>query len=215
MSQRQAERSVPAAESIEHFEDLYPRPIGINRYAVLSLAEDGFTAYQCDVESLECGCRDQEFNRKNGEICKHLATALYQADDIGEPERDMVRSLSNDIEGIHDEISQLAHKLTIVESDVVAQSSDSSETAEASPDPEPSEDPVEKFTVLLRDAGLDPADFDVWLHDEYGSLQVETTGYLDDSDFDRWRDLQQNVGMEFDADREVSYLSSSAFAGVL
>lgn len=141
-----AETSVPAAEAIEDFGDLYPRPTGINSFTVLSLAADGFTAYECNIQTMDCECRDKSFNRDEGEICKHLAAALYQAPDVRDFDREMIRSLGNDLEDIHGRLDDLARKTTVVE----AEAKQATETAHGvanSGDSQPVDDRHEPVTV--------------------------------------------------------------------
>lgn len=106
MTVREGETHVPPAEAIDDFSDLHPRPVGINRFSVLSLASDGFTAYQCDLEEMTCECRNKQFNRDEGEICKHLAAALWKAPDIRDINSDAVRSLANELEGLRLDIDE-------------------------------------------------------------------------------------------------------------
>lgn len=214
MSTGTAERSVPAAEAIDDFGDLYPRPVGINRYAVLSLAAGGFTAYQCNTEQLTCECRDHAFNREEGEICKHLAAALYQSPEISDPDTDVVRSLSNDLEGIHDEIEHLAQQLTVVESELAAGATPSDDDTEPEPDDGFDGDPVEYFESLLRDKGLPVDAFDVYIDDDFGSLQVEQNGYLEDDEFSDWVEFSDQLDLGYDGDSDRNYLQADRFSEV-
>jgi len=206
MSHGTAEGHVPPAEAIDDFGALYPRPVGINRYAVLSLSEDGFTAYECDLEAMTCECRDMAFNRDKGEICKHLACALYESPTVSDPDADVVRSLANDLETIAGRFDDLEQKLTVLESELATVDGASSDPASETVDEGFDGDPVEYMESYLRDAGLDPADFDVWIDDDFGSLQIDQDGYLDDDEFQTWVDFKDDLDMGYDGDNDRNYL---------
>jgi hypothetical protein len=214
MSQYNAEHSVPPAESIEDFANLYPRPVGINRFAVLSLADDSFTAYECDISEMTCECADARFRRDEGQICKHLAAALHDSPKVRDWNDALLRSLGNDMQELFSRFDELERKLTGVQADVdhVAANGDSE------PDSDTTDsfdgDPVEYFKSLLRDEGLDPADFRIWRHDEFDSLQVEQTGYLDDPVFDDWVEFKDKLGMQYDGDDDVNFLPADKWAEV-
>jgi hypothetical protein len=214
MSTGTAQHSVPATEAIDDFGDLYPRPVGINRFVVLSLSAGGFTAYQCNIDELTCECRDLAFNREEGEICKHLAAALYQSPEISTPDTDVVRSLSNDLEGIHDEIDHLAQQLTVVESELTAVDTPSDDDTEAEDNDSFDGDPVEYFESLLRDKGLPVDAFNVYIDDELGSLQVEQDGYLEDDEFNDWVEFSNQLELGYDGDSDRNYLQATRFGEV-
>jgi len=66
------------ADHITDSEDMHVRQTGLCRYTVLNLAGDQNTAYEVNTEDLLCRCKDDSYNRKNGEVCKHLAYALFK-----------------------------------------------------------------------------------------------------------------------------------------
>lgn len=214
MSHEDAEGCVPPAEAIDNFGSLHPRPVGINRYAVLSLSKDGFTAYECDLEAMTCECRDMAFNRDEGEICKHLAVALYQSPTVSDPDGDMVRSLANDLETIAGRFDDLEQKLTLLESELATVDGASSDPAGETVDEGFDGDPVEYMESYLRDAGLDPADFEIWIDDDFGSLQIDQDGYLDDDEFQTWVDLSDELDLQYDGDSDVNFLQSDRFGEV-
>lgn len=208
------DRSVPPAEAIDDFADLYPRPTGLNRFSVLSLASDGFTAYSCNIDALECECRDKQFNRDEGEICKHIAAALFMADSMEGFNDQVVKSLSEDIAGLHDRLDDLAQKTTAVEAEAKAATAAANGDEPAGAGDDWNGDPVAEFESLLRDDGLDPDDFEIWVDDQFGSLQVDLEGYLDSDEFDTWVELSNGLDMGFDADSDHNYLQADRFPEV-
>jgi len=74
----QGDRQVPA-DQIPDFEDLYARQVDMKQYVVLNLAGEEPTGYEVDIGDLLCRCKDKSYNKGSGEMCKHLAYALFQA----------------------------------------------------------------------------------------------------------------------------------------
>ena len=70
------------SETITDFGQLQPRQQSLYRWTVLNLKpdDDSNTAHYVDTRELDCSCRDHEYNREDGEVCKHLAVALWAAD---------------------------------------------------------------------------------------------------------------------------------------
>jgi len=209
-----AQEAVPASESIDDFGALYPRRIGLHRYTVLSLSEEGFTAYKVDLGDLECDCRNKAFDREEGEICKHLAAALYQQPDLGDIEEAVLHDIEGHLEAMREEVDHLTQRTTEVKA--AAETAASQATADSTEEEETTEldDPVARFEALLRDAGLDPDDFDVFVDDQYGSLQVDVDGYLDDGQFETWVDFSNGLDMSYDGDGDINFLQPDRFPEV-
>lgn len=118
------------AELITDFETLYSRQTGFNSYRVLNTAGGQPTAYQVDTAELSCGCMDEKYNREDGEVCKHLAYALFNAPQTRSVEDFAVQDLSISI-----------GRLSAVLDDAESVSSpepqpDSPETTEANSEPQ-------------------------------------------------------------------------------
>lgn len=215
MSQPRSERSQPPADAIPDFGDLYPRPTGINTMRVLSLSGDQPTSYTVDLREGTCSCEDDAYHRNGGECCKHLAAALYQAPDVQDIDDNAVRSLGEDIQAVENQIGDLAQKLTAIEANghTVTETTDTDSTEEDGG--EFSDDPVERFEALLRDAGLDPDDFTLWVDDQRGSLQIDQDGYLESGEFDTWVDMSDDIDLGYDGDEDVNFLTPDRFPEVL
>lgn len=213
MSEPAGERSVPAAEAIDDFADLYPRQTGLNRYSVLSLSERGFRAYECNISSFDCECMDKRFNRDEGEICKHLAAALWSAPKHVDVEKVMLSQLVQTAESLDHAAERLTQRATAIESreSVSADADDDADDSDHERDAWDG-DPEEAFRKLLIKNSLDPADFDFWIDDEYGSLQADADAYLDDGDFETWVEFKDELQMGYDQDSGCNYLSPDRFA---
>lgn len=213
MSQ-QGQQQRPIAQHINGFEQLYPRRTSIHGYSVLSTRNDGITAHKVDVAELSCDCGDQDYNQQGAGICDHLAVALFQAENDVDLQAALDHDLREDLKALREGLENV----TVVEagadtqpaadghSDADSGASDGSTPGRA--------DPVGNFEAALRDAGLDPDDFRVWVDDQYGSLQVEKDGYLDDDEFRAWQDLSEELDLKWDQNNERNYLPEEAL-GVL
>jgi hypothetical protein len=73
--------AVSPADAITDWGGLQARQQTRFEWSVLSLdSDDGNTAYLVNTRELDCTCKDNEHNRENPEVCKHLAAALWAAD---------------------------------------------------------------------------------------------------------------------------------------
>jgi hypothetical protein len=215
MSQQQQAPPTPIAEAINGYEDLYPRQQDTNDWHVLSLRNNSITAHEVGLDPFSCTCADYNYNQDGVEICDHIAVVLFAADQTLSFEAyaghhlesllDRAQSAVRSIEDVRD-VAQAAQDATAATA--ASQPSESDETPAV-------EDPVGSFEALLRDAGLDPDDFRVWIDDESGSLQVDQTGYLDSDDFETWVDLSDDLELGYNGDDDVNYLESDRFPEVL
>lgn len=90
------------------------------------------------------------------------------------------------------------------------------DTADAQTDTQASvDDPVAALESRMRERDLDPDDFRVWVHDDYGSLNVDTDAYLSDDEFGAWVGLKEDLDMEYDSEDDVNFIRSDDIAEVL
>ena len=84
-SQTGAQSGHKPAQAINGFGGLYPRMTDIDTATVLSLRNNGVSAYRVNISTLECEkrngtkCEDLEYNCSNQQVCDHIAAAIYQA----------------------------------------------------------------------------------------------------------------------------------------
>jgi len=207
--------AVPAAEAIDSFEDLYPRRVGLDDYVVLSLSEDGFTAYEVSLNDLECSCADYRHGRDGPDICKHIGATLYQQPTLGGIEEDVLTTVADDMAELREEVGEAVRKGTEAKAEAAA-AMGSGDDLEDDPKPEPEiADPVGRFEALLRDAGLDPDSFDLFVDQQRGSLQIDQTGYLESDEFSTWTELGDDLDLGYDPDEDLNYLTPDRFGEVL
>lgn len=109
MSDTETDQTDAPADQITDFTDLYSRQTGLNRFTILNLAADDPTAYHVNTADLSCQCRDEEFNRSEGETCKHLAYALYTAPKEQHVDTWMVDQASQAIQDVHNAVQHLSN----------------------------------------------------------------------------------------------------------
>jgi len=205
----------PPAQAINGFKGLYPRQRDTNKWDVLSLRNGSVTAHEVERDPFACSCADYDYNTEGVEICDHIAAVLFAADKTLSFESyaghhletllDRAQSAVRSIEDVRD-VAQAAQGATAAAA--VSQPSETDETPTV-------DDPVGSFEALLRDIGLDPDDFEVFVHEELSSLQVDLDGYLDDGEFETWIDFSDDLELGYDADEDINFLPADRFPEVL
>jgi len=158
------------AQQITDFETMAARQVTIHQWRVLSYGGETPTAYSVNTLDMTCDCEDQAYNNSGGEVCKHLAKALFVAEarmEVGEALRYNLNDQADRIERAADKLTQNA---TAAAADAAAVG-DSDDTAEpyepedAGPD-ESEVQAAEDAAETLKDA------FDTAIDD----MQVEASG---------------------------------------
>jgi hypothetical protein len=214
MARAQDDPQNPIAQAINGFTDLYARQVDTHEYRVLSLRNRSVTAHQVDIEALSCSCKDEAYNQDDPEICDHVATALFAADQGMSFESYAGHHLETLVSRAHEAVRSIEDVRDVAQA---AQSANAEAAAQDGSDPDTmawNGDPVEEFKALLRDAGLDPDVFKLWVDDDRGSLQVDQDGYLEDGDFGTWVDLSDDLDLGYDGDADVNYLPAEDFPEV-
>ena len=213
-SQRDTRTEAPAQRIID-FGQLHVRQIDFYEYGVLNLKEAENSVHRVNVKDLTCSCRDEKFRREEGEACKHLAYTLFQAPSKMDLEAEVFQRATDEFERLTRAVQELEQTSTVVESEAAAGASANGSQAAASSKQESIDNPVERMESLLRDAGLDPDDFELFVDSQFGSLQIDQDGYLDDGEFETWVELSDDLELGYDGDSDVNYLEESRFPEVL
>jgi len=158
------------AQNITDFQTMRARQVTIHQWRVLSYGGDSLTAYEIDTLDMSCSCEDQQHNNTGGEVCKHLAKALYTADarmDVGDALR---YNLDEQAQRIERQAERLTQAATAAEADATAQ--DTAESVEeANESVAPESDPVDTEAAESAAQELQDA-FDTAVDD----MQVEANG---------------------------------------
>jgi hypothetical protein len=216
MTRQQQKQAVDGsvASETEWTDSLYPRQVTIHEWRVLSRRNGSVTAHEVDVSDLTCTCEDMQFNKEDNQVCDHLAAALFYADRTMDVQAALDHEMRTQMLDLKDSVRAIERRAAGVQADVAHDQANAT-----AGDSQPSTDtwdgdPVEEFEALLRDAGLDPDDFDIWVHEDMGSLQVDQDGYLDSDEFDEWVSLSNDLDMGYDGDEEINYLTADEFPEV-
>lgn len=126
MTEDTQQQQTKAAQAISDFADLYPRQTGYCRYSVLSLANGEPTAYEVNVAHPDCECGDEQYNNDDGEICKHIAVALYQAPQSIEMERWVAKQVSDEMRAVQRKVESMEQTATSLESQLAGVDASSS-----------------------------------------------------------------------------------------
>lgn len=212
--QRQAKKGSMANE-IDGFSDLYPRQTTIHEWRVLSKRNDSVTAHKVNVSDLTCTCEDMAYNKEDNQVCDHVAAALFAAERQLDVQAALDHEMRTQMLELKDSVRAIERRATGVYADAAHEQANGTAGDSQPSSDEWTGDPVEAFESLLRDAGLDPDDFDIWVHGDMGSLQVDQDGYLDSDEFDEWVDLSNDLDMGYDGDEEINYLKEDRFPEVL
>lgn len=215
MSTEEYAEAEAVAEAITDYEDLYVRHLGGHQYRVLNLAHDPAHAYLVDLNEPNCSCADSEYRAQLPEVCKHLAAAIERA-----PER-----LSIEEQGFRDfvDLFQEAQQAVRDIQDVrdAAQAVRSADAAHAAAEAGQSGaggsggGPVAQVEAWLEANGVPTDGVDVWEHEEYESVQLETNGDLSDDEFDTFRDLTDHDLVKFDSRDGVNYIQADDLEAVV
>lgn len=170
--------------------------IGGGRYRVVD--ENAGATFAVDVQDGTCTCE----NSQDDGTCSHLRVAIK----ANPSKPDYERRLFEEWAGVLASTQQAANE---ARNAAAYMSGGAAETADTDAQPASADVDAERvkgaFENTLNDAGLDATDFEYWINDQYGSLQVEA-GYLEDGDFETWRELQEEIGMRYDGDNDRNYL---------
>jgi hypothetical protein len=214
MSRQQQTDRTPIAQAINGFDQLAARQVSIDNWRVLSWRNGSMTAHKVNTRGLTCTCDDQAYNKPGAEVCDHLAVALYQSKqqlDVAEALREQMYDEMRDLDRA---VSAIQQKATAVRASDQAGDYDDSSQADSDDESGSIGDPVEQTKSLLRDAGWSPEDFDVYLDDDLGSVQIETES-LSQKDFADWQDYAVETDwLNYDSDNYRNYIKEEDFREV-
>lgn len=202
-------------EAVEGFEQMDVSQLAWSRYLVTSWRNGTTNGHVVDLSQPTCSCEDQQMNRQGEEVCAHIIKANHLADARPDTSEHVLRFLSQEAQGVQEAAERIEQTATSMETFQQSNGTATGAAPAANGSGATVDDPVASMESLLRDAGLDPDDFDLWIDDQYGSLQLATAGYLSDDDFRVLQDVKEGIGMNWDPDSEVNYLKAEDFPEVL
>lgn len=176
MRQVQETPETPIDQAVNGWTDLYARQVDTYEWRVLSLRNGSVTAHKVQTDDLSCTCADEQYNKDDPEVCDHVATALFQADqglDVGDYTKAHLTSLVDRAQAAVTELEELknvgqANRAATAAAAVEAGQAD----AQAGADPGLDVDPVEGVEDWLETGFGSPEHVDVREGDHDGTAGV-------------------------------------------
>lgn len=164
-----------AVDAIHNFPDLHARQIGFNTYQVLHLGEDSNRVYTVDLSELTCTCPDWQFNRDAPTVCKHMATALFEAPKQIGAEQIAVLDLGRKVQEVTAAVNRVERLATGLQADAHAAEASvpAGEGAPSNASPAARQEGAEKAAERLEAAYADVVpDMQVKAHEGYVWVQT-------------------------------------------
>lgn len=210
-------------DAITDFENLHARQTGLNSWVVLNLADGKPTGYRVRTRPIDCECPDATYNRQDGELCKHLAYALFVADENMHMQDQVLMDLATEFRNIEsateacetaaDQLDKARRRLQDGEIDDGTEESadnatenvrDAGATGNQDIQKESTDDGVQDVLSWLSDLGVPTEKVSVWRDREYNSVQLEPDGYLDDG-WDAWVEATNKDEVWSDSDHDKRF----------
>jgi len=213
MSQQRQPQKI--AQAVEGFSQMDVTQTAFNTYTVTSWRNGTTTAHTVDLAERTCSCEDDQFNREGSEACAHILKAGHVAEANPGTEEHVLRFLSNEARAVRQAAEDIRQTATSMESHQQAAPTATGSAPTDEDTEDTVEDPVARFEALLRDAGLPVDAFEIYVHDQYGSLQINQDGYLESEDFETWTEISDDMDLGYAPDDDVNTLAADRFPEVL
>jgi hypothetical protein len=214
MAQQQQSERDTIQQAVNGFSQLQARQVSVDEWRVLSWRNGGITAHEVDIRELTCDCMDMQAQKRDAQVCDHIAVALHSAPrtlDVGDAISEQMLEQMLELDS---HVRAIERRATGIEAEQAAEPTESTESTAQSESSSFDGDPVEYMESYLRDAGLDPDAFEVRIDSRSGRLEVLKDGYIDD--YQGWIDLSEDMGLEYekDGDDDINYLPAERFGEV-
>jgi hypothetical protein len=160
------------ADQITDGGDLHVRQTGLCRFTVLNLAGEEPTAYQVNTDDLLCRCKDKSYNKQTGEVCKHLAAALYKDPHHFDLDQALVGRATQELDRLETAVKSLEQTATAKAAETTAEDTetaqDEGEEVTDATDPASQSDAVEHIRDWLETGFAKPQLVDVRAGDHDG-----------------------------------------------
>jgi hypothetical protein len=176
--------TVSPAEGIEDFASMEARQTAFNVYMVVNHRTGGM--YRVDLADPSCTCEDMEYNRDDGEACKHIRKAHHQAPAHKTAEEIRLLETGDMLDEMRSLVEDVRQHRTALEADAKAAegTQTTADTPETDADDAPDVDPVgaavdleEAFEGFVPDMQVEATDNYVWLKTGYDTPdELETQG---------------------------------------
>lgn len=194
-----------ARERWDDWDALIARPRTAEEVKVVNPATDNGAAhaYTVDVANLECECEFAKHKGNSGpKVCKHVAKAVTVIEPV------MTKVVQQRQAGD----TETPAGSNSGGSSGGGSSGSGGNVSESSQTPET---PAERARAAAQEQDLmahdDPNAEDgvaIWEHDEYGSLQIERLGYLEDREFEALKDFTSHPQVSYDESNDRNFVPS-------
>lgn len=186
--------------------DMDVSQVGFNSYLVTNGAGDENTGYLVDLSGPDCQCKDQQMRDDGAHVCKHIMKANLVAETIKSPESEALRRTSEEVRALREATQSLEQTATAQRATDEAAASSADAGGSDGKQPSPDDDPVAALEDWFGAQGVDTAHLDIYEHDQYDSVQIETDGQLSDDEFDRFRELTDADHFNWDRNEGRNYI---------
>jgi len=214
MSEQQTDGPQAIAEAVNGFSQLEARQVTIHEWRVLSYRNGGITAHEVDINELTCTCMDMATQKRDAQVCDHVAVALHHAQRQMDVQSALEHQMLQQMLKLEEHVRAIERRAAGVQADAAQ----AQQNGRSDPQHESSGtfdgDPVECMKSFLRDEGLDPSAFDVRVEESTGRLEVLKDGYIDD--FSAWVDLSDKLDLQYveAGGEDINYLEADRFSEV-
>jgi len=214
MSQHSSGDPQAIGQAVNGFEQLEARQISIHEWRVLSYRNGSITAHEVDIRELTCDCMDLQMQKRNAEICDHLAVALHYAPRKLDVEQSLSEQMLEQMLQLDKHMRALERRATGIEAETEAEPAQNGHSSTESESSGFDGDPVDQMQATLESAGLDHTSFDVRIDESSGRLEVLKDGYIDD--FSAWVDLSDELDMSYEeaGGEDINYIERDRFGEV-
>jgi len=201
-------------QAVNGFKQLEARQISIHEWRVLSYRNGDITAHEVDIKELTCDCMDLQMQKRDAEICDHIAVALHHAPRKLDVEQSLSEQMLEQMLELDKHMRALERRATGIEAETAAEPAQNGHSGSQSDSSGFSGDPVDQMQATLESAGLDHTSFDVRIDESSGRLEVLKDGYIED--FNDWKQLSNELDMQYEKSggEDINYIESSRFAEV-
>jgi len=215
MSQHSNNDPQAIGQAVNGFKQLEARQISIHEWRVLSYRNGDITAHEVDIKELTCDCMDLQMQKRDAEICDHIAVALHHAPRKLDVEQSLSEQMLEQMLELDKHMRALERRATGIEAETAAEPAQNGHSGSQSDSSGFSGDPVDQMQATLESAGLDHTAFDVRVDDRSGRLEVLKDGYIDD--FSAWVDLSDELDMSYEESggEDINYIERDRFGEVL
>jgi len=215
MSQHSSSDPQAIGQAVNGFKQLEARQISIHEWRVLSYRNGDITAHEVDIKELTCDCMDMQAQKRDAEICDHIAVALHHAPRKLDVEQSLSEQMLEQMLQLDKHMRALERRATGIEAETAAEPAQNGHSGSQSDSSGFDGDPVDQMQAVLESAGLDHTSFDVRIDESSGRLEVLKAGYIDD--FSAWVDLSDELDMQYEeaGGEDINFIEADRFSEVL